>query len=121
LPDERVERRTPESFHEQPLRDRGQRHERRVGAERPVGGEHVHMGIEVRQIPEGLHEQDEPRPGPGEGRGVGINEQPGDEPAELAEPRPMLAEARALEPRDGEPVLAVRDGLEDVTFDPLAV
>ena len=29
--------------------------------------------------------------------------------------------ARAQEPRDGEHVLAVRDGLEDVAFDPLAV
>ena len=56
LPDEKVEHRTPESFHEQPLRDRGQRHERPVGAKRPVGGEHVHVRVEVRQIPEGLHE-----------------------------------------------------------------
>ena len=32
---------------------------RSVWKERPVGGQHVHVRIEVRQVPEGLHEQDQ--------------------------------------------------------------
>jgi hypothetical protein len=55
---------------EQLLGHRGQGHERAVGAERPVSGEHVDMGVEVRQVPEGLHEEDEAGPCAGEGEGA---------------------------------------------------
>ncbi len=34
---------------------------RAIGQERPVGGEHMHVRVEVGQVPEGLHKQDQPR------------------------------------------------------------
>ena len=52
-----------ENLHEQPFRDRRQQHERPLRTESPVGSEHLRVGIKVREIPEGLHEQDQARAG----------------------------------------------------------
>jgi len=81
----------------------------------------MHVRVEVRQIPEGLHEQDQAGPRPGGGRGVRIGEQPRGDAAQLAQPRPLPAEDRAKQPGQREHVLPVRYGLEDVLPDPFAV
>jgi hypothetical protein len=44
----------------------------------------MHVGVEVRQIPEGLHEQDQPGTCPRRGFGVRLDEQSAGDPAELA-------------------------------------
>ena len=103
------------------LGHRRQGHEGAVGPERSVGGEHVLMGIEVRQVPEGLHEEDQAGAGAGESEGVGLEETSRGDAAELAQPRPVAAEERSQEPRDGEDVLPVGHGLEEMLFDPLAL
>ena len=76
----------------------------------------MHVQVEVRQIPEGLHEQDQSRPGARRRLGVRISEQAGGDPAKLTQPRPMPAEDGAQEPRDGEHVLAMRRRLPDSLF-----
>ena len=81
----------------------------------------MHVGVEVRQVPEGLHEEDQARAGAGESEGVGLEETARGDAAELAQPRPVAAEERSQEPRDGEDVLPVGHGLEEMFFDPLAV
>ena len=62
---------------EQRLGNRRQRHEPPIGQERRVGRQHVHVGVEVRQVPEGLHEQDQHEPSAGCRFGVRIDEQSG--------------------------------------------
>ena len=54
------EHRAPKRLGKQRLRYRGKRHEPTIRQERSVGGEHMYVRVEVRQIPEGLHEQDQP-------------------------------------------------------------
>ena len=56
--DEEPGHRAPKPLHEQALRNRRQRHERPARTESPVGGKDVHVRVEVREIPKGLHEQD---------------------------------------------------------------
>jgi len=49
----------PKTLHKERLGNRRQRREPPVGQKRPVCGKYMHMRVEVRQIPEGLHEQDQ--------------------------------------------------------------
>jgi hypothetical protein len=81
----------------------------------------VNVRVEVRQVPEGLHEQDQAGPGAGQRLGVRVDEQSGSNAAQLTQPRPMPAEDGAQELRQGEHVLAMRDRLEDILLDPFAV
>ena len=92
FPDEEAEHRAPKTLHEQPLRDRRQQHERPVRTEGSVGGKDVHVRVEVRQIPEGLHEQDQAQAGAGKRRGVRIDEQSSGDTTQLTEPCSMLGE-----------------------------
>ena len=82
---------------EQPFRDRRQQHERPLRTESPVGSEHVHVGIKVREIPEGLHEQDQARAGAGKRRGVRVDEQSSGDAGSSCEPRSTSRAARALQ------------------------
>ncbi len=51
---EKLQRRAPKALGEQRLGHRRQRHEPPIGQERPVGGEHMHVRVEVGQVAEGL-------------------------------------------------------------------
>ncbi|MEK6212104.1 MAG: hypothetical protein AABM64_17350 [Pseudomonadota bacterium] len=74
----------------------------------PANGEHVHVRVEVRKTPEGLHEQDQAGAGAGCRLGVRFDEQAGGDATQLTQPRPMPAEDRAQEPREDEHVLPAR-------------
>jgi hypothetical protein len=78
-----------------PLWNRRQGYECAVCKKRPVGREHVHVRVEVRQVPEALHEQDEPGPRARRRLGVPFDEQARSDAAQLAESRPVPAEDRA--------------------------
>jgi len=67
-----------------------------------VGGEHVHVRVEVGQVPEGLHEQDQPRARTSERLGVRLDQQSRSNAAKLPQPRPLLPEGGAQKLRDGE-------------------
>jgi len=51
----RNEPRAPEAPGKQPLGNRRQRNERAVWTKRPVSGEHMHVSVKVREVPESLH------------------------------------------------------------------
>ena len=121
LPEQELQDRASKAFGQQTLGDRGKRHEPPLRPERPVGRKHIDVRIEVRQVPEGLHEQNQARPGPGQRLGVSIGEQPRRDAAKLAEPGAVHSEHRPQQPREREHVLAVRNGFEDLLLDPLAV
>ncbi len=121
VPDQELQHRAPEALDEKPLWNRRQRDKRSVRKERPLGGKDVNVRVEVRQVPEGLHEQDQPRAGAGQRLGVCIDEHSRGDAAKLAQPRPMSPEDGAQEPREGEHVLAVPHRREDVRLDPIAV
>ena len=111
----------PKALGEQRFGHRRQRHEPAIGPKRPTGSEHARVRVEVRQIPEGLHEQDQPRARAGCGFGVRRGEQPRGDATQLPQPRTLPTEHRAQQLRDGEHVLAVRHRCEHVRLDPLAV
>ena len=121
LAHEEPQHRAPEGFGKKPLGHRRQRHQPPIGQERPVGGKDVHVRVEVRQIPEGLHEQDQPGPGARCRLGIRSDEHAGGDPAKLTQPRPMPAEDGAQEPRDGEHALAMRCRREHLRLHPFAV
>jgi hypothetical protein len=89
--------------------------------ENAVGDERVHVGVEVDQIAEGLHEEDEARPGARRRGAVRLHEQSGDDAAELSEKRAAVSEERPDELRNGEDILPVRNGPQHATLDPFAV
>ena len=68
--DQERKHRAPEALGEQRFGHRRQRDERALGTEHPVGGEHMQVRVEVRQVPEGLHEQDRRAQNPCAGRGA---------------------------------------------------
>ena len=55
----------------------------------------MHVGVEVDQIAEGLHEEDEARPGARMRGAVRLQEQSGDDAAELPEKRAAVSEETA--------------------------
>jgi hypothetical protein len=89
--------------------------------ENAVGDERVHVGVEVDQIAEVLHEEDEARPGARMRGAVRLHEQSGDDAAELSEKRAAVSEERPDELRNGEDILPVRNGPQHAALDPLAV
>ena len=91
------------------------------GRNAPLSCEHVHARVEVRQIPEGLHEQDQAGAAAGCRLGIRIDEQSRSDAAKLTEPRPVPPEDQAQESRQSEDVLPVRHRRENGLFDPLAV
>ena len=62
------------------------------GEERPVGGEHVHVRVEVGQVAEGLNEQDQPRARAGCGLLVRREQQSRGDAAQFAQPRALALE-----------------------------
>ena len=89
---EELQHRAPKTLHKERLGNRRQRREPPAGQKRPVCGKYMHMRVEVRQIPEGLHEQDQAGAGAGCRLGVRIDEQARGDAAKLAEPRPAPAD-----------------------------
>ncbi|HEX9596154.1 MAG TPA: hypothetical protein VF982_04690 [Anaerolineales bacterium] len=79
------------------------------------------MRIEVRQVPETLHEEDHPGPRARRSLGVRLDKQPRGNAPKPPERGPVHSEHRPQPPREGEHVLAVRHGLEDILLDPLAL
>lgn len=86
-----------------------------------VGDERVHVGVEVDQVAEGLHEEDEARPGARMRGPVRLRERSRDDAAELSEKRAAVSEERPDELRNGEDILPVRNRPQHAAFDPLAV
>ncbi len=66
--DEVLEHSLVEALGEELLGHRGAGHEGAVGEERAIGGEDMQVGVEVGQVAEGLHEEDEARWRPRSGR-----------------------------------------------------
>jgi hypothetical protein len=66
--------------------------------------------VEVVQVAERLHEEDEAGAGARMRGAVRLHEQSGDDAAELSEERAAVSEERPDEPRNGEDILPVRNG-----------
>jgi len=60
LAHEKLQHRAPKPLDEKRLRHRRQGDNHSIRTECPVSGKHVHVWVEVGQVPEGLHEQDQP-------------------------------------------------------------
>ena len=81
----------------------------------------MQVWVEVGQVREGLHEQDQARPCAGGGCSVSVGQQARGDAAQLAQPRPAPAEDWAQEFGQREHLLPVRHRSEHVLLDPLAV
>ena len=79
---------------EQLARNGRQDAEAAIGIESAVRGEHVYMRVEVDQVAEGLHEEDDARPRTGSGAGVEAGEQALDDVAQLAQEKARMQACR---------------------------
>ena len=91
------------------------------GRNAPSAASTCTCGLKFARSPKVCTNRISPGPGAGQRLAIRFRTQPRGDAAKLTEPRPVLAEDRAQEPRQGKDVLTVRRGLEDVLLDPLAV
>jgi hypothetical protein len=120
-PDKEADHLTAEPLGKERFGNRRQRNEASRCFEDVVGDERMHVWIEVDQVAEGLHEEDEARPGARMRGAVRLQEQSGDDAAELSEKRAAVSEERPDQLRNGKDILPVRNGPQQAAFDPLAV
>jgi hypothetical protein len=81
--------------------------ERSLRKKRPIGGEHVHVPVDVRQIRR-RSARTRSAWGGGGRLVVRIDEHSRSDAAQLTEPRPMLPKGRTQQSRQGERLLPVR-------------
>lgn len=119
--DEEADDRPAQPLSKERFRDRRQGSEASRSFKDAVGDERVHVGVEVDQVAEGLHEEDEARAGARMRDAVRPRERARDDAAELSEKGSAVGKEWADEPWNGEDVLPVRDGTQHALLDPLAV
>jgi len=78
--------RAPKALGKKCLRYSGQADKAPIGKERPIGGEHVYMRVEVDQVTESLNEQNDSRAAARERFGIRLREQPRSNAAQLSQP-----------------------------------